>query len=501
MKKLLFIISFFILGTNLHAQDFYSISNGDTLLYNIISNTEPYTAELIIKAIYPSSPSLYKGDIIIPDSVLHNNYYYKVISIGDNAFYNSSELTSIRFPNNLISIGNNAFMFCLSLDTIILPNTLEYIGHNGFSGCLNISSIKMSENLSSVGEYAFHSRRELESISLPSSLTYISKGMFIGCQSLKTVSLPKTLELLSCIAFSDCVSLSSINIPEKINFIGDMTFNNCTSLDTVFYNPVKPSIMGKDSNYVFNNCDNFKTLVIGSKVESIPEPGFYNIKTINKIIIESPKPPIINETTFHGLDKNIDIITPCGTLSEYQSSNIWNTFVNIQSIKELESPKGLELVNNPNSLELKWEADALNYEIYRNDSLIATENKTSFIDKDIKHGMEYCYKIKSINNTCESDFSETLCKSYVGINDIEDGYSEIKLYPNPSNGQVTLITNGLDKNSKILIYDIQGRYIKTYNIQAREKNLLLDLTQYPKGIYQLKIINPSLNKTLKLILQ
>ena len=55
------------------------------------------------------------SEVVIPSSIQINGTTYNVTSIGDEAFYNCSSLTSITIPNSVTSIGSYAFSFCSSL--------------------------------------------------------------------------------------------------------------------------------------------------------------------------------------------------------------------------------------------------------------------------------------------------------------------------------------------------------------------------------------------------
>ena len=58
-----------------------------------------------------------------------------VTSIGHQAFYGCTGLTSIDIPNGVTSIDINAFERCTGLTSIDIPDSVTSIGHHAFSGC------------------------------------------------------------------------------------------------------------------------------------------------------------------------------------------------------------------------------------------------------------------------------------------------------------------------------------------------------------------------------
>lgn len=54
----------------------------------------------------------YSGDIVIPEKVTYNGVECSVTSIGEDAFYYCTSLTSITIPNSVTSIGEDAFEYC-----------------------------------------------------------------------------------------------------------------------------------------------------------------------------------------------------------------------------------------------------------------------------------------------------------------------------------------------------------------------------------------------------
>ena len=77
----------------------YDFQSGD-LYYNI-------TGENTVEVTYGDYSTL--ATATIPSTVIYNGTIYSVTSIGYEAFYECSSLTSITIPNSVTSIGDEAF--------------------------------------------------------------------------------------------------------------------------------------------------------------------------------------------------------------------------------------------------------------------------------------------------------------------------------------------------------------------------------------------------------
>ena len=102
----------------------------DGVCYNLISKGK--IAEVTYNGFY----NKYSGNITIPSSINVNEVEYSVTSIGESAFYECWDLTSVTIPNSVTSIGEYAFFGCSGLTSVTIPNSVTSIGDGAFSFCI-----------------------------------------------------------------------------------------------------------------------------------------------------------------------------------------------------------------------------------------------------------------------------------------------------------------------------------------------------------------------------
>ena len=87
-----------------------------------------------------------------------------VTSIGDNAFYERSTITSITIPDAITSIGERAFIGCSNLTSIIIPEGVTSLGYASFNECSSLTTVIIPGNVTSIGERAFSACNSLASV-------------------------------------------------------------------------------------------------------------------------------------------------------------------------------------------------------------------------------------------------------------------------------------------------------------------------------------------------
>ena len=103
----------------------------------------PYTCTTINGTITISSYIGSGGAVIIPNLINR----LPVTSIGNNAFANVTNLTSLTFPNSLTNIGNYAFSSCTHLTSLTIPKGVTSIGFNAFQFCVSLTSVYFQGNV------------------------------------------------------------------------------------------------------------------------------------------------------------------------------------------------------------------------------------------------------------------------------------------------------------------------------------------------------------------
>ena len=259
-------------------------------------------------------------NVIIKDVVIENG----VTSIGDSAFKDCTDLTSVTIPDSVTSIGCDAFSGCESLTSVTIPDSVASIGDGAFEGCTGLTSITVAENNSvydsrnhcnavietatdtllfgcqntvipesveGIGGFAFYGCSGLTSAAISNSVTNIDQYAFFGCKSLTSVTIPDSVKYIGYNAFIGCTGLTSISVAENNSFYDSR--NNCNAIIDTKYNvlligcpnTVIPDGVTIINSFAFEACQNLTSITIPDSVKEIGEDAFYGCTGLTSITV------------------------------------------------------------------------------------------------------------------------------------------------------------------------------------------------------------------------
>ena len=134
-----------------------------------------------------------------------------VTSIGETAFYNCKNLTSVEIPNSVTYIADHAFNSCESLTSVEIPGSVTHMGVAAFAFCTKLSKVIIPASITRISNSAFAFCESLTSVEIPDSVTYIGEGAFEYCTSLHTVTIPNSVRRIDLGAFDECKKLRTVH--------------------------------------------------------------------------------------------------------------------------------------------------------------------------------------------------------------------------------------------------------------------------------------------------
>jgi len=255
----------------------------------------------------------------VDEFIIGNN----VTSIGDYAFYNCTNLTSVTIGNGVTTIGSFAFEGCSGLTSVtcwaknvptmgssvffnvpqssatlyvpasafgaykaakywknfgtILPvgdagviatgncgENLNYVLTSDFT--LTISGTGDMTDYSYVSVAPWDSYKDIiKSVVVEDGVTSIGNSAFNGCAGLTSVTISNSVTRIGGFAFESCTGLTSFTIPDGVTTIEDYTFRRCSSLTSVTI----PESVTQIGNFVFAWCTSLPSITIPNSVKSI----------------------------------------------------------------------------------------------------------------------------------------------------------------------------------------------------------------------------------------
>lgn len=215
-------------------------------------------------------------------------------SIGENAFWGCSSLTSVNL-SGCKTLGSNSFTGCSALKSVGSTKLLTNIPNSAFENCSNLQNIDLS-NCTSVGSSAFYGCSKIKHLNL-NKCTYISSNAFGYC-GLEEIDLSATKTIETSV-FSGCKSLTKVTGIKLIKSLPASTFSSCNSLSSIDLSTIEslgthclsgtalecvelPNLKSWDYS-VFEDCKKLTSVTFPVTIDNIPARAFWNCENLSTI--------------------------------------------------------------------------------------------------------------------------------------------------------------------------------------------------------------------------
>ena len=116
-------------------------------------------------------------------------------------------------------------------------------------------------------------------------------------------------------------------------------------------------------------------------------------------------------------------------------------------------------------------------------SYLWTDGGTTFMIAKQCTG-NYCCTVTDANGCIDNICTDIL--SDAGVANINGGGVKINVYPNPTTGQFTMVTSGVNGESEVEVYDVLGAEVYSTSVTGSKT---INLGNEPNGIYLYRVIS------------
>lgn len=365
MTKKISILILTLAATLTAAAHDYEVANKDGVTIYYTDVTAGYgssAVEVTYKGTwYGAYSNTYKDTVNIPNEIEINGKTYKVVGIGEQAFYESFNLKSITIPESIEYIRDKAFGACCHISEInynaircadlTLPDFAPFSFGNmaygtyvypaddpdypdSYWSAYDIRTVNIGASVERIPDYMFYGMGgTLEQADLtrrPYKITTTKEGL----TTVNFLGVPKEIGNQ---AFRGCRVLRSIEIPQGVESLGQALFANCDTLASISL----PDHMEEIPAYFFMNCKELSDFAFPSQVKSINFEAFKNCSKMTDLNNLPTGLKVIGPSAFRACQFITNVNLPDGltTLDGY-------SFSDCTGLTTLDIPGSVEMIGN-----------------------------------------------------------------------------------------------------------------------------------------------------------
>ena len=297
------------------------------------------------------------GDIVIPETVRHDNTDYTVTTVQDNAF-SGNDITSISLPNTVSVMGEACFESCSRLESVTLPAGLTSLGNSCFYDCRNLASVTLPEGITTLGVNCFYRCTSLTPVTLPEGIEELGYQCFYGCTSLESVVLPGSLRTIGNNCFYDCSALKSVTFGGSIGALPEKCFYGCTSLESIalpegvkelgencFYrcsnlaSVTLPESITRLADFCFAECTSLSSITLPNSITDMGFRCFFRCSGLESVTLPEGI-TLLPSNCFESCSSLVSVNLPGSILSLGS-----DCFISCTSLSSITLPEGLEMIS------------------------------------------------------------------------------------------------------------------------------------------------------------
>ena len=303
MKKILLSLAFLLTAMTAAAQD------DGMFCYAYNDATQTATVTYYVTSDGSKKGGTYTGDVIIPAKAPNG---YTVTTIGEDAFRNSSGMTSLTIPTTVDSIGPTPFLNCkarlkkITIEDSDRPLRCSIVDRwpmgvwTVFGKEVSVEDIYIGRRFNVdfergwvevAGAYSYsivYNNATLKTATLGSVFDEVPNGAFKDCKGLRLVSFSPNTKRIGKEAFAGCDTLNTMRIPEGVEVIDTLAFSSCDSLLQV----TLPATLKLIRTSAFLNCKQLKEMSIPASVDSIGAGVFDSCDGLRHFVVENGNTPL-----------------------------------------------------------------------------------------------------------------------------------------------------------------------------------------------------------------